>query len=449
MKASPQSLRLFEPAESLPESSSRSTLPAAPPLDSSQILTLISQLQRLLPGTAEAAAPDLHRLSEPVLVSPVDAGGGPAESHTLASAATDAWAAWNESAIRAERYQPKLVPSELRGSYAARTSLPQFYRDCVAQRWEVVRKGVKPGTHQKDRQALNRWMWGTRPAAWPEGLVWEGPSLAVIESANEILIDEFVQRMELASPEDAEKPLSPSTIATTWTPLRTILKHAVAMRAIARFPEPSGLPDKEVEARPYHETEVDRLWSFLAGQPLLRVALVLSVNCGLRPVDLFTLRRDALVQDSELRWTLKFKAIKTGKKHWLPLAELTVRALRFAEQLGDRGRLPGMSGEYFFPGLSDPTIAEPEDSYAARSRAKLTRVIWDAAGLQEVDRPWQSGRSTCATRVATRNREAAKFLIGTNSRDVFTTHYAPARPDVWEAVLSVPQPACFVREFGS
>jgi len=443
-----QALRLFHPAESSPDCSLNSIAGSSPTdsFDPVQLQTLIDQLTQLLPTRQ-------HRLAEPVLkpANPPSLFAAELEAEGVGteSQPTDAWAAWNSAAIAAERYQPKLVPADLRANYAATTSLPRFYRDCVSGRWEVVRKDVKPATHQKDRQALNRWQWGTRPATWPKGLTWEGPSLAVIEAANEVLVDEFIQRMEVASPEDPEKPLSPSTIATTWTPLRTILKHAVAMRAISRFPEPSGLPDKEVEARPYTDEEIERLWPFLNGQPLLRCALVISVNCGLRPIDLFTLKREALVQDTEGRWTLKFKARKTSKKHWIPLAEVTVRALRAAEQIGDRSTLPGISGEYFFPGLSDPKIEEPEDSHAARTRAKLTRVIWDAAGLQSVERPWQSGRAMCATRLSTRNRDAGKFVLGTNSGDVFATHYAPARPDFWDAILSVPQPACFLKEFCS
>lgn len=420
----PQTLRLFDPAASSPESFSTSISPAV--------------------QSVESVLENQHRLSEPVLVSAI-----PPQNRGAEPTDQELYEAWNSQALAATRYKPKLVPAELRAEYAAKTSLPAFYRDCVSGRWEVVRRDVKDATHQKDRQQLNRWAWGTRPATWPEGRAWEGPSLAVIEASNEVLLDEFIQRLEVSSPEDPDKPLSAATIHTTWGPLRTILKHAVSMRAISRFPDPSGLPEKEVEARPYTADEIERLWSLLSGQPLQQIALVVSINCGLRPIDLFTLPRDALVQDAIGRWTLKFKARKTSKKHWLPLADVTLRALRRAAEIADRGTLPTMESGWFFPGLSNPSAAEPEDSYAARNRAKITRVIWDAAGLYDVERPWQSGRSTCASRLSALNRDAGKFLLGTSSPDVFTTHYAPARPDFWTAVQSVPQPQCFLRAFGS
>jgi integrase len=420
-------------------------------------------------AAGEQAPPDLHRLVQPVLAfshPPLkydlthsrQIADTTAMEQSTDENASDLYARWNAHALAAARYKPRLVPAELRGSYAASTSLPAFYRDCCSGRWEPVRKDVRATTDKKDRLCLRRWCWGTRPIDWPARHPWEGPSLAVIEASNSVLLDEFVQRLETGSMERATEPYSGSTIHTTWGPLRTILHHAVAMQAISRFAEPSGLPEKEVEARPYNDEELERLWPMLHAQPLLRAALVVSVNCGLRPVDLFCLKREELVQDALGRWTLKFKATKTAKRHWLPLADVTVRALRFAIAFADRGKLPGFGGEYFFPGLSQPLPPigfsggkdwDPEDSFAARRRAKLTRLIWDAAGLNDVERAWQSGRSTCATRLALKNRDAAKFMLGTSSPDVFTTHYAPAREDFWQAVLTLPQPACFLREFGA
>ncbi len=411
-----------------------------PPWDPPKKLKLFSE-------PPEVAEDEPERLSAGLFAPPSD-GQIHRITNPVAANSPDFWESWNDQ--QRAKYQPKNVPAELRPQYIRQTSVPQFYSDCQpGARWEPMgRKGRSAATIEKDGQALRRWVEGTRPDDWPSNIAWPGPSLEMIEGGNRDLMNDWVACLEMTLTKRGQ-PLSAGTIGSTWTHLRTILNHAIKVQAITRFPSPSELPEDDETPRFYTDQEIEAIWALLTEAPLLKVALVVSFNTGPRAEDLFCLPFDCIWRDTRDRPHLRFEARKTGKKHLCPLAACVVKAIEFAQrQASSQTLFNDCPPAWLFPGLTNPEVEEPEDSPTAKRRAKKTRVVWDAAGLEDVDKPWQVGRSTCSTRLAAIDREAGKFMIGTGSKDVFTKSYAPPHDSVWRAALAVQQPACFLREFG-
>jgi integrase len=140
--------------------------------------------------------------------------------------------------------------------------------------------------------------------------------------------------------------------------LRTIFNRAVEVHAIAKAPEPTWAKDDDRAAKQlYTLTQLGEIYTALNGHVDLQVAFVVSVNVGPRTVDLFCLRWEDFALDAE-RPCVEYVARKTGKRHVVPLAAVTVQQLR---------RWQGMCGLLFggglvWPGLTDSTAAEPVKS---------------------------------------------------------------------------------------
>lgn len=283
----------------------------------------------------------------------------------------------------------------------------------------------------KDRQALNRWeRYSPRPGDWPAGEPWRGRPLAWI-SDKHVAATVGAMRKELAL----------STCRSTWNHLRTIFRRAWDVKAIERVPEVTwGRSDGTERAARAHYTDrqLVQIWTALAGQLDLQVAFVVSVNVGLRTVDLFCLRWDCLQLTAE-RPVVEFTARKTGKRQTVPLGPATVRQL-------DRWRraqgllFPECAG-LVWPELTDATAADPERSRAARCRnARFKRVL---AGLDPPIRhakPWQVGRLTCNERLERHRPGSGQFVLG-HSETLNSTSYREPSGLIYEAVVTLPQPA--------
>ena len=375
------------------------------------------QLGLFHPPEAVDLAGSVHRIMNPVY-------------------ATD-WAAIVAAESRAVE-----IPEADRQAYAERTTIRQLYEDrlygLLAQRTERVKaKTLAAGTVAKDRQAINRWEeHSERPATWPAGCEWQGRPLAAI---TDVHVDDTLARMRKAG-------LSGKTIRSTWGHLRTILHHAVAVKAIGRCPEPTwGKDAGEVHRKQmYTDGDLETIYGALAGQVDLQVAFVVSVNVGPRTVDLFLLRWEHFALQSD-RPVVEYTARKTGKRHCVPLAEVTVRQLlrwrRASGALGDRGGgLAGIGG-LVWPELTDPDGADPERSRAARTRNGRFKSVLAGLGIGH-EKPWQVGRLTCNERLERHRPGSGQFVLG-HANTLNSASYREPGELVYQAVTTLPQPACF------
>jgi hypothetical protein len=106
-------------------------------------------------------------------------------------------------------------------------------------------------------------------------------------------------------------------------------------------------------------------------------------------------------------------------------------------------RLPGRAERVgpLFPGRSNPLSHDPERSRPARRRNALVKQLLAGVGL-DFEKPWQACRATCNERLESCRQGSGQFVLGhcltLNSRSY-------RQPDqlIYEAVNTVPQPACF------
>jgi len=235
------------------------------------------------------------------------------------------------AAIAAGEQRKIEVPEDQRERFALTTTLRDFYAHGLYGLEALRRQAVKDSrlagaSLVKDLQAINRWeRFSPRPGSWPAGLVWHGRPLAAITDlhVNETLT---AMRAELAG----------DTVRSTWNHLRTIFNRAVEVKAIDKAPEPTWGKDScdRAAKQLYSDSQLVEIYTALAGQVDLQVAFVVSVNVGPRTVDLFLLRWEDLDLVRE-RAVVEYVARKTGKRHVVPLAEVTVRqSVRWARNSG-------------------------------------------------------------------------------------------------------------------
>jgi integrase len=347
------------------------------------------------------------------------------------------------SAVAAAEVRSIEIPEGERTAFSESHTVRGFYEHdkygLEAQRRSRVSAGtLAAGTIAKDRQAINRWeLYSPRPANWPDGQAWEGRPLAWITDQH---VTDFVAAMG--------KELSAQSAKSTWAHLRTILLHAVRVKALERAPEPTwGKGDGQRAAKQlYDDRQLVAIYTALASQLDLQVAFVVSVNVGQRTVDLFRLRWENFSLQRD-RPVVEFTARKTGKRQVIPLGPVTVQQLeRWRKATGTLGTSPlvgpgGFCGGLVWPGLTDPNAADPERSRPARDRNARFKIVLAGLGIEH-EKPWQVGRLTCNERLERHRPGSGQFVLG-HTATLNSTSYREPSGLIYEAVTTLPQPDCF------
>lgn len=322
-----------------------------------------------------------------------------------------------------QTYRDPVVPEANRTWIRKSLGLRQFYHDWMLpeRRQRVERRQLAKGTLDKDRQALSRWERFSQPADWPSSKPWPGIPLGAITG---LYVGEVLQRMR--------SQLGEATTKSTWSHLRTMLNHAVKVRALDFAPAPERVRCDAKRVQIYRPEQIEIAYRALSAWPDLQVAFVLAINAGPRSVDLFLLKREQLDLASA-RPTLSFRAQKTGKEQTVPLAAVTVQQLRRLLVLN--------SDPYLFPGRSSPAAADPEKSKPSRRRRAIIRTALAAAGLTFA-KPFQAARATCNTRLNTVREGSGLFVLG-HGLTLNAKSYMEPTELIFEAVNAVPQPVCF------
>ena len=347
------------------------------------------------------------------------------------------------ASIAASEERSVEIPEADRQSFAEGHTLRGLYEHVQygmeAQRLARVTAGtLAAASVAKDRQAINRWeQYSPRPAGWLEGQDWQGRPLAWITDQH---ATDTVAAMR--------EGLSGQSVRSTWAHLRTIFLHAVRVKALARPPEPewgkgdAGRAAKEL----YGDRQLVEIYRALEGQADLQVAFVVSVNVGPRTVDLFRLRWENFSLQRD-RPVVEFTARKTGKRQVVPLGPVTVAQLeRWRKISGTLGQSPlageaGFCGGLVWPGLTDADAADPERSRPARERNARFKAVLSGLGI-EVEKPWQVGRLTCNERLERHRPGSGQFVLG-HANTLNSISYREPSGMVFEAVTTLPQPACF------
>lgn len=348
------------------------------------------------------------------------------------------------SAIAAAEVVRVEIPEVEREAFAGRCTLRGLYEDPVYGLRDLRRQRVRDGTLAantlgKDGQALNRWeKYSPRPGDWPEGRVWEGRPLAWITDQH---CTDTVTAMR--------KDLSGDTVRSTWNHLRVLLNRAVEVRALEKAPEPTWGKSvgKRAAKELYDDVQLAAIYGALAGEIDLQIAFVVSVNAGLRSVDLFLLRWENFSLQRD-RPVVEFTARKTGKRQTVPLGPVTVKQLeRWRKVSGTLGNSPlagasGFTGGLVWPGLTDQAAGDPERSRQARGRNARMKAVLAGLGIEH-EHPWQVGRLTCNERLERWRPGSGQFVLG-HVATLNSTSYREPSGLIYEAVTTLPQPAAFV-----
>lgn len=327
------------------------------------------------------------------------------------------WALWNQQQLG--EYEPRTVPEGEREAYAAGTSLREFYDHCIAERWEPIGCGDRSrATLSKERQALNRWERYTRDPAWV-GL-WPGPSLKFIQDIGSRWFDDLWNRMQ--------EELAPATVQATRSHLNVIIRHAWKVKAISHPPLQNRRPVETTTTEIFTPRDVSRILRGLVPFPPLRVAFWLALHAGPRPVDLFSLRWEDVIEDALGRKLIVFRARKTAKLHGVPISAETWSRLDALER----------TSAYIFPGLSSPESRDPERSYHARTRNGILKAVLDALGIAAA-KPWQMARATCNERFESHRAGVGEFILGHACEGVNARNYRNPTEAVHEAVATLPR----------
>jgi len=338
-------------------------------------------------------------------------------------------------AIAAAEKTRKVIPPEERQSFAEGRTLPEFYSDDSygpesARLAAVLRGELAASTVIKDRQSLARWTkFAPAPPNWPSDRNFDGRPLAYI--TDEHVWETFAaMRAELAL----------ITCKTTWSHLRTIFGAAVKVRAIERIPASPKWPkgDDRPAVQIYSDDELAQVYEALAGDVDLQVAFVCAVNVGPRAGDLFSLRWEQVDLAGD-RPAVEYVATKTGKRHRVPLAPVTVRQLaRWRRVLG---LLPFDHEGPLWPKLQGQDDKHPEASRPARARNKRFKARLASIGLRYA-KPWQVARATCNERLERHAPGVGQFVLG-HANTLNSRSYREPSQAVYEAIVSLPQPPCF------
>ena len=328
------------------------------------------------------------------------------------------------------------IPEAERATFAAEHTLREFYTHPLYGLEAIRRKRVDDGTLAagtlaKDRQALNRWeRYSPKPAGWLDDQPWHGRPLAYITDQH---VNDTLGAMR------RNPDIRSATCESTWGHLRTIFKRAVEVRAIENTPKPTwGRGDRaDRKAKEfYDDDQLTEVYTALNDQVDLQVAFVVSVNAGPRTVDLFLLRWENLHLTRE-RPALEYTAKKTGKRHVVPLAAVTVR------QIQRRRKHSGvlLDAGLVWPSLTDAGAKDPERSRAARRRNERFKATLTEIGITH-EKPWQVGRLTCNERLERHQPGSGQFILG-HDNTLNCKSYREPSGLVYEAVTTLPQPECF------
>lgn len=325
-------------------------------------------------------------------------------------------AAYAMAEALARQFEDRSMSPDEAAAHAVESTLAVYWRD--------VMKGEKKRTRNtlgNYDNALSLW---ERYAPTLDQPGWKGWPLGVINSG---AIDQFLQA--------AVEATSTENVRSRWKHLRAILNHAADNGVIPRAPKPGPIPMSNKKTAIFTDEQIAAAYQALRTKPALQVAFVLAINTGMRPVDLFLLRRDAITWSG--RQSVTFTARKTGKVQTLPLAEITVRQLA---RLNSLPVAPYMQ-DWLFGSLTDVDAKDPERSRTARDRNQEFKDLLAGAGIK-VAKPWQVCRATCNERLESIREGAGQFMLG-HGTTLNSKSYREPSQLIYEAVNSVSQPFCF------
>ena len=355
--------------------------------------------------------------------------------------------------------RPAIAPDVLE-SCRSGWPLHHFY-DVVLAPWRRRQLGdgkIKAGSLQKERQSVRcfaTWDADQQPENWPGGNIWNGLPVGFLAA-------HYFEKW--AASRITKSGLAVDTVKSRWCQLRTVINWAVKLQVApsACLPNLEPLFDKHRETAiladgnfdefcptTYTLAQLEAVYRELASEIDLQAAWVLGANAGPRTVDLFGLRWGVNVRLANDPPDLFYKAQKTGRKHWVPLAPCTALHLRRLAQYQSHLN-PDEPGGLVFPRLTSGDNKDPEKSRAARARTERLKAALIRCGLDaavessDYNRPVQVLRATCSTRL--NNHRPGKGLLVTHGKDasVNSKHYWDERDTIVEAVMSLPQPSAFL-----
>lgn len=324
------------------------------------------------------------------------------------------------------------IPESLRDRVRGGQSLPRFYRLWLRPiRLQQVAEGrITASTLTKERQAIRRFAAFDRqpPEKWPHDRRWTGLPIGYVSGA---YLDRFLAWML--------ERVAHGTVESTWCHLRTVLNLAVQLGALDEAPRPKPIgsadDDEDLFADVYSLEELGRVYTALAEWPALQAAWVLGANVGPRTVDLFGLRWETNVRIEADRPSVLYRALKTGKRHWVPLAGCVLAHLwRLTER---------RKGGLLFREFSGANCKDPERSRAARRRNAIIKGALERAGVEPYEKPWQVLRSTCNSRLNNHRPGVGRLILHGLDYDVNSQHYFNPTDRIVEAIGSLPQPPEF------
>ena len=332
----------------------------------------------------------------------------------------------------------KSVPADEQAAYALATTLPQFYADCMgpSPRWDRMgRKTRKSTTAEKDRLALKHWVRATRPEDWPAEQEWGGPSLDFISRAGVDWLSEILERFVSVC------GLSRRSVNGLASALRTIVNHAVRVRAIPRVQKMPRIKEGRRLAKIYSPEQIEQIvTSLLIATTLLgpteydhsiAVAFLLACRMGARAKDLFALKRDDFSRDVRGRIVVNLQAVKNEeyehKEQSIPIAPTTWAMI-------DRNCPP--------TGLLFANLTSKHQR-TARLKSVLTPL-----GIRYLC-PWHACRATCNETLESLKPGVGPFVLGHARSGVNARSYRHPTEDVFRTIYAVEPLRCECRLAGT
>lgn len=331
-------------------------------------------------------------------------------------------------------------------------SLAAIYQQWLLP-WRTDRRKqgkLKGGTLQKEKQSVRCFHgWDASPerapSRWPRGITWNGLPIGY-------LAPKYLEKWVMSR---LVEGYSPDTMRGRWNHVRTILNLIRRLGIIDNIPilefcavvdtyqTQTGEGDDELPPTIYTPSESIKVYQRLH-EADMRAAWVLGLNGGPRTVDLFSLRWTANVRLGE-RPELYYRAVKTGKRHWVPLHPIAVQHLQRLIAL--QGHLdPAQPQGLVFPRLTSAAAADPERSRPARRRNERIKSVMRGVGIPiegDYEKPWQCLRSTCNSTL-NNHRPGAGFLVTHGKEaDVSSQNYWNHHPTLVEAIATMPMPKEF------
>lgn len=402
---------------------------------------------------SEPDEPSDVRIVYPHVQKPVPSGPGIVRPETLNPDVMAAFALMREAN---QKDVPRLDESTRQ---AARLwTLAEFY-DQALSGWrhrQLDRKEVSQGTLQKERQSLacfSEWDKRQQPPNWPSGNIWRGLPVSFLSA----------HYFEQWAIERLNGGLAIGSVEGRWCQLRTILNWLVKLRVIDQSPacnlapaierhrqaaiDRGDLDEDDFTPTAYTDSQLSAVYAGLSGRLDMQTAWVLGANSGPRTVDLFGLRWGINVRLDAETPEMFYKAKKTGKRHWVPLAPVCVAHLK--RLVHSQGHLdPLAPGGLVFPHLTAGSCSDSEKSHAARARNAVIKSVLASCRISEANpkdyaKPWQVLRATANSRL--NNHSPGVGLIVTHGKEanVGNAHYWNEKPLITKAVMELKQPDAF------